>query len=56
MHRKAGRLRVLAVCGERRASQLPEVPTFKEADMPKLTFGTAYGLYAPAGTPGFKGD
>lgn len=48
---KSGRLRVLAVSGEQRASQLPEVPTFKEAGMPKLTFGSAYGLYAPAGTP-----
>lgn len=55
-HHKAGRLRVLAVSGEQRASQLPEVHTFKEAGMPKLTFGTAYGLYAPAGIPAAKVD
>ncbi len=55
-HHKAGRLRVLAVSGAQRASQLPEVPTFKETGMPKLTFGTAYGLCAPAGTPAAKID
>lgn len=53
---KGGRLRVLAVSGETRASQLPEVPTFKESGMPQLSFGTAYGLYAPAGTPESKID
>jgi tripartite-type tricarboxylate transporter receptor subunit TctC len=55
-HHKAGRLRVLAVSGEQRASQLPDVPTFKEAGLPRLSFGTAYGLYAPAGTPAAKID
>lgn len=53
---KAGRVRVLAVSGEQRASQLPEVPTFKELGMPALAFGTAYGLYAPAATPPAKVD
>jgi tripartite-type tricarboxylate transporter receptor subunit TctC len=48
---RAGKVRVLAVSGENRAIQLPDVPTFKEAGMPSLTIGSAYGLYAPAGTP-----
>ena len=53
-HHKGGRVRVLAVSGEQRAVQLPEVPTFKELGLPELSFGTAYGLYAPAGTPPAK--
>lgn len=48
---KAGRVRVLAVSGESRALQLPEVPTFKELGMESLVIGSAYALYAPAGTP-----
>ncbi|MCA0243691.1 MAG: ABC transporter substrate-binding protein [Proteobacteria bacterium] len=50
-HHQAGRLRVLATSGERRAPQLPDVPTFRELGMPSLAFGSAYALYAPAGTP-----
>lgn len=30
-HHRAKKLKILAVTGERRASQLPEVPTFSEA-------------------------
>jgi len=55
-HHKAGRVRVLATSGEARAVQLPEVPTFKELGYPSLAFGTAYALYAPAGTPPAKVD
>lgn len=55
-HHKGNRVRVLAVSGEARAPQLPEVPTFKESGMPSLSFGSAYALYAPAGTPAAKID
>ena len=55
-HHKGGRVRVLAVSGEARAPQLPEVPTFKELGFPTLAFGSAYALYAPAGTPAAKID
>lgn len=48
---RAGKLRVLAVSGSKRATQLPEVPTFVEAGFPSLTSGSSYALYAPAGTP-----
>jgi tripartite-type tricarboxylate transporter receptor subunit TctC len=48
---RTGKVRVLAVSGQERAAQLPDVPTFKELGMTHLAFGTAYGLYAPAGTP-----
>ncbi len=50
-HHRGGRVRVLAVSGESRAPQLPDVPTFKELGFPTLSFGTAYALYAPGGTP-----
>jgi tripartite-type tricarboxylate transporter receptor subunit TctC len=50
-HHRAHRVRVLAVSGTARAAQLPDVPTFKEQGMPTLAFGSAYALYAPAGTP-----
>lgn len=53
-HHRAAKVRVLAVSGQQRAAQLPDVPTFKEAGMPQLAFGTSYGLYAPAGTPAAK--
>lgn len=53
-HHKAGRVRVLAVSGDARAVQLPEVPSFKELGLPTLSFGSAYALYAPAGTPPAK--
>jgi tripartite-type tricarboxylate transporter receptor subunit TctC len=43
----------LAVTGERRNEQLPNVPTFKEAglDLPEVEGGAWFGLLAPAGTP-----
>jgi tripartite-type tricarboxylate transporter receptor subunit TctC len=53
---KAGKVRVLAVSGDARAPQMPEVPTFKELGMPTLAFGMACALYAPAGTPPAKID
>jgi tripartite-type tricarboxylate transporter receptor subunit TctC len=48
----AGKIRALAVAGERRSSLLPNVPTFTEEGMPALAplFGT-HAVYAPAGTP-----
>jgi tripartite-type tricarboxylate transporter receptor subunit TctC len=47
---KAGRLKALAVTGEKRLASLPEVPTFGESGVPGI--GLAWvGLVAPAGTP-----
>jgi len=48
---KAGRLRALAVTGERRSSAAPEVPTMAEAGYPGVVFMLWVGLLAPAGTP-----
>jgi tripartite-type tricarboxylate transporter receptor subunit TctC len=47
---KAGRLRPLAVCGVRRASVLPDVPTIGEA-LPGFESAGWYALFGPNGTP-----
>jgi tripartite-type tricarboxylate transporter receptor subunit TctC len=48
---QAGRLRALAVTGESRMPQLPNVPTFREAGLPNFTYDAWFGILAPAGTP-----
>ncbi|HEY9274804.1 tripartite tricarboxylate transporter substrate binding protein [Achromobacter sp.] len=48
---RAGKIRALAVTGERRMPQLPDVPTFTEAGMPDVSFVGWYALVAPARTP-----
>ncbi|MCT9071847.1 Bug family tripartite tricarboxylate transporter substrate binding protein [Cupriavidus gilardii] len=48
---RAGKIRVLAVSGKQRSSQLPDVPTFGEQGYPSLLASSGYALYAPAGTP-----
>ena len=50
-HVKSGKLRVLAVTGQRRSPELPEVPTVDEAGVPGYEVSPWYGLLAPAGTP-----
>lgn len=50
-HATSGALRLLAVSGEKRAPQLPGVPTFIEAGYPGFTAFTWQGLMAPAATP-----
>lgn len=47
---KAGRLRPLAVTGERRIGGLPDVPTFAELGVPAID-DSWMGIVAPAGTP-----
>jgi tripartite-type tricarboxylate transporter receptor subunit TctC len=47
---KAGNLKVLALAGERRASVLPDVPTFIESGVPAYDVHALYGLFAPTGT------
>ena len=46
-----GRLRALAVTGDRRVSDLPDVPTVAEAGVPGFKVTTWLGVVAPAGTP-----
>jgi tripartite-type tricarboxylate transporter receptor subunit TctC len=50
-HVKAGRLRPLALSGDRRSELMPEVPTVAEAGVPEGTVGVWYGVLAPAATP-----
>jgi tripartite-type tricarboxylate transporter receptor subunit TctC len=50
-HVRAGRMKMLATCGARRAPQAPEIPTVAETILPGFT-STVWGvLFAPAGTP-----
>jgi tripartite-type tricarboxylate transporter receptor subunit TctC len=46
-----GKLKVLAVAGEKRVPYLPDVPTFAEQGFPGFLAGTWFALFAPAGTP-----
>jgi len=48
---KAGKLRIVAVIGDKRQAILPDVPTFAELGLPGLEDLPYYGLFAPAGTP-----
>lgn len=48
---KAGRLRALAVTGDRRTPSLPQVPTMIESGYPALRITGFAGLLAPARTP-----
>ncbi|MBI5257238.1 MAG: Twin-arginine translocation pathway signal [Burkholderiales bacterium] len=48
---KGGRLRVLAVGGEKRQAILPDVPTLAEAGVAGFEDLPYYGFFAPAGTP-----
>ncbi len=48
---KAGKLRVVAVMGERRQAVMPEVPTLAELGLKGFEDVPYYGVFAPAGTP-----
>ena len=50
-HVKAGKLKLLATCGEKRAIAFPETPTMIESGFPKVVVTGWWGLIAPAGTP-----
>jgi tripartite-type tricarboxylate transporter receptor subunit TctC len=50
-HIRGGKLRALAVTGDRRNPALPDVPTFAEAGVSGYSAGNWMGLAAPAGTP-----
>ncbi len=50
-HVGSGRVNVLATSGEKRARQLPDVPTVAEQGYPGFRTETWNGLVAPAGTP-----
>lgn len=50
-HLKSGKLKALAVTGNRRLSQLPDTPTMSEAGFPGFEAYSWVGIYAAAGTP-----
>jgi tripartite-type tricarboxylate transporter receptor subunit TctC len=50
-HIKAGRLRAIAVAGDKRAPGFPDVPTAAESGVPTYKVATWYGIWAPKGTP-----
>lgn len=48
---RAGKLRALAVAGDRRMSELPEVPTLADAGLKDFDVQTYVGLFGPASLP-----
>jgi tripartite-type tricarboxylate transporter receptor subunit TctC len=50
-HVRSGRLRLLGVASPTRASVVPDAPTLDELGLKGFNADTAFGLYAPAGTP-----
>ncbi|MGY8524765.1 Bug family tripartite tricarboxylate transporter substrate binding protein [Paracidovorax citrulli] len=48
---EAGKLKALAVTGNKRHAALPDVPAFSETPYPGMTARSWFGLFAPAGTP-----
>ena len=50
-HVQAGKLRLLATAGGKRAAAIPDVPTMAEAGVPGYAVDVWYGMFAPAGTP-----
>src|SRR5919107_6356374 len=53
---KEGKLRAIAVTGERRIAALPEVPTLAEAGLPGTVITGWHGVFAPAGVPAAEMD
>jgi tripartite-type tricarboxylate transporter receptor subunit TctC len=50
-HIKNGRIKAIAVAGDKRAPGFANVPTAKEGGMAGYEVATWYGLWAPKGTP-----
>jgi tripartite-type tricarboxylate transporter receptor subunit TctC len=50
-HIASGRIRALAVSGDRRSPQMPDTPTVGESGYPGFRAMAWNGLMAPAGTP-----
>lgn len=50
-HVKSGRIKPIAISGDKRLASLPDVPTFSEAGLPGFDVRASYWILAPAGTP-----
>jgi tripartite-type tricarboxylate transporter receptor subunit TctC len=47
----AGKVRAIAINSDKRAPQIPDVPTIAEAAVPGYKYESWFGMLAPAGTP-----
>jgi tripartite-type tricarboxylate transporter receptor subunit TctC len=50
-HVKGGKLRAVAVTGQKRSHTMPEVPSLSELGLPGFNALAWWGIFAPAGTP-----
>ena len=50
-HVKGGKLRAVAVTGQKRSQSMPDVPSLSELGMPGFNALAWWGIFAPAGTP-----
>ena len=50
-HIQSGRIKPIAISGDKRMPSMPEVPTFTEAGLPGFDARASYWILAPAGTP-----
>jgi tripartite-type tricarboxylate transporter receptor subunit TctC len=50
-HVKGGKLRAIAVTGDKRSSALPEVPALSEQGFPGFSALAWWGVFSPAGVP-----
>jgi tripartite-type tricarboxylate transporter receptor subunit TctC len=50
-HVKGGKLRAIAVTGQKRSPSMPEVPSLSELGLPGFNALAWWGIFAPAGTP-----
>jgi tripartite-type tricarboxylate transporter receptor subunit TctC len=50
-HARAGKLRAIAVTGDKRATGVPDIPTVAESGVPGYNVTAWYGVAAPAKTP-----
>lgn len=48
---KSGKVKMLAISGDKRSPLLPDVPTFAEVGFKDMDIGAWYAFLAPAGTP-----
>jgi tripartite-type tricarboxylate transporter receptor subunit TctC len=50
-HVRAGRLRMIAQCGDKRSPSVPDVPTMQEAGVPGYVVSSGFSWVGPAGIP-----
>lgn len=48
---RSGKVRPLAMLGDKRSKHMPDVPTVAEHNLPEFDYANWLGIFAPAGTP-----